>query len=350
MFTNNNLKVALAGIHRQVEDTPGGHNWASAFAEVPDTKVVAIYDKDQKTRDEFQDTWLDTWGEMHQYNDYNDMIESVKPDIVCIATRQTYHAEHIESAVKHGVRGLVCDKPLCTDLNESDRIIKVLRESETPFTFGLELRWSESYQAIFQMLREGIIGNVTSVVAHGVTELINHGCHFYDVALGMVGDPEPVSAIGIIDNPETFDDWRQGDPHGRGWISLDNGVNLGIMSEGEQRSYTITGSDGRMTVMNEGELVYLWENNIQAKKFSDKPRKIEVPKPSHPWPRGPASIRDLVDKIKKGGRTLCDVEETRRATEIGFAIHASNLLDGARVSFPVKNRSIKIDSRPWGND
>ena len=147
---------------------------------------------------------------MHQYNDYNDMIESVKPDIVCIATRQTYHAEHIESAVKHGVRGLVCDKPLCTDLNESDRIIKVLRESETPFTFGLELRWSESYQAIFQMLREGIIGNVTSVVAHGVTELINHGCHFYDVALGMVGDPEPVSAIGIIDNPETFDDWRQG--------------------------------------------------------------------------------------------------------------------------------------------
>ena len=48
MFTNNNLKVALAGIHRQVEDTPGGHNWASAFAEVPDTKVVAIYDKDQK--------------------------------------------------------------------------------------------------------------------------------------------------------------------------------------------------------------------------------------------------------------------------------------------------------------
>ena len=55
-----------------------------------------------------------------------------------------------------------------------------------------------------------------------------------------------------------------------------------------------------------------------------------------------------MNAIRTGGRTACDVEETRRATEIGFAIHASSALGGARVSIPVDNRTIRIDARPWG--
>ncbi len=57
---------------------------------------------------------------------------------------------------------------------------------------------------------------------------------------------------------------------------------------------------------------------------------------------------ELIKAIRTGGRTLCDVEETRRATEIGFALHASNDLGGARVSIPVENRAIRINGRPWG--
>ena len=344
------LRVALAGVHRQTDKALGGHNWASAFAEVPETSVVAIFDKDEDTRKQFQSTWQDVWGNMAEYDDYGEMLEKVQPDIVCEATRQTYHADNIENAIESGVKGLVCEKPLCTSLEEMDRIIEILRTSSVPFAFGLELRWSESYQAIFRMLKDGAIGDVTSVVAHGVTELINHGCHFFDVALGMAGDPEPVSAAGLIDDPNKFDDWRHGDPHGRGWVMLDNGVNLGIMSEGGRRSYTITGSTGRMTVMKEGERAYLWQSDQETGEFLGNPLEVDVPRPTHPWHRGPASIRDLVDKVKNGGRTACDLEETRRATEIGFAIHASDALGGSRVTFPVNNRTIKVDSRPWGNE
>ncbi len=344
------LRVALAGVHRQLDRKPGGHNWASAFAEVPQTAVVAVFDKGADTRQQFQDTWRGLWGEVERYDDYDDMLAKAKPDIVCVATRQTYHADHIEAAVAAGVKGIVCEKPLCATLEESDRIIAALRSGGAPFAFGLELRWSESYREIFRVLAHGAIGNVTSVIAHGVTELVNHGCHFYDVALGMAGDPEPVSASGLIDDPNKFDDWRRGDPHGRGWVALDNGVNLAIMPEGGRRSYTITGATGRMVVMQEGERAYLWETDTRTGDFTGPPIEIEVPRPAHPWHRGPASIRDLVDKARNGGRTACDVEETRRATEIGFAIHASNALGGASVPFPIQNRAIRIDSRPWGNE
>ncbi len=344
------LRVALAGVHRQVDSKLAGHNWASAFAEVPETTVVAVYDRGPETRQQFQDTWRDTWGAVDGFDDYGEMLEEAKPDIVCVSTRQTYHADHIEAAIAAGVRGLVCEKPLCTTLEEMDRIVDVLRTSEVPFAFGLELRWSESYNEVFRRLRDGVIGDVTSVVCHGVTELINHGCHFFDVALGMAGDAEPVSASGLIDDPNRWDDWRRGDPHGRGWVALDNGVNLGIMSEGGRRSYTIAGTAGRLVVMQEGERAYLWDTDDESGEFVDAPVELDVPRPDHPWHRGPAAVRDLADKVRNGGRTACDVDETRRATEIGFAIHASAAIGGAEVSFPVENRTIRVDSRPWGND
>ena len=78
---------------------------------------------------------------------------------------------------------------------------------------------------------------------------------------------------------------------------------------------------------------------------------IQVPLPvdTEPWARGSAIVRDLVNAVSTGGKTLCDVEETRRLTEIGFAFHASNALGGARVDMPVTDRTLRIDSRPWGN-
>lgn len=53
--------------------------------------------------------------------------------------------------------------------------------------------------------------------------------------------------------------------------------------------------------------------------------------------------------VRTDGKTMCDVEETLCLTEIGFAFHASHHLGGARVKMPVTNRTLCIDSRPWGN-
>ena len=50
----------------------------------------------------------------------------------------------------------------------------------------------------------------------------------------------------------------------------------------------------------------------------------------------------MLDEVKPD--ILC------RATEIGFAIHESNTLGGARVELPVKNRTRRIDFREWGNE
>ena len=345
------LRVAVAGCHRMVAQTPGGHNWGSAFAPVSDTRVVAVYDRGAETREQFRSCWRDVWGEMTPYDDFQRMLAEVKPDILCLATRQTYHAEQVEEAARAGVRGIIVEKPLATTLEEADRIFGACTQAKMALAEGLELRWSEQYRAISKSIRDGAIGEVTNVIAYGVSDLINHGCHWYDVALMMAGDPEPVWASGLVDDlaPE-ITDWRRGDPPGRGWIGLDNGVRLTILSEGGSRAYTVLGTRGRITILNEGNDAYLWETVDETTAFGKQPRTLDLPTSTEPWPRGPAVVRDLVNAVRTGGKTACDVPEARRATEIGFAIHASSALGGARVSFPVTDRTLRIDSRPWGNE
>ena len=69
--------------------------------------------------------------------------------------------------------------------------------------------------------------------------------------------------------------------------------------------------------------------------------------------RGGELVKDLVDAVRGGpdARTRCDVDEMRRLTEIGFALHESSRAGGALVTMPLPEReSIHVDSRRWGSD
>ena len=74
------------------------------------------FDKDTETRNQFQSVWNSKWPNMLMYENYDKMLIETRPDIVCIATRQTLHEEQIISAVNLGVRVIACEKPFATSL------------------------------------------------------------------------------------------------------------------------------------------------------------------------------------------------------------------------------------------
>ncbi|HEV2122518.1 MAG TPA: Gfo/Idh/MocA family oxidoreductase, partial [Chloroflexota bacterium] len=120
---HSQLRVAIAGCHRMVTRQPGSHNWAAGFSAVAETQMVAVYDADATTREAFVECWSGASGPpVVAYGDYGEMLQDIRPDIVCIATRQTQHAAQIEQAVASGVRGILCDKPLATSRAEVSRI------------------------------------------------------------------------------------------------------------------------------------------------------------------------------------------------------------------------------------
>ena len=354
MARDEALRVAMAGCHRSVTAQPGSHNWGSALAQVGEVRVVAAYDRGAETRAAFQATWRDTWGEAARYDDYQRMLDEVRPDIVCIATRQTHHSDQIVRAVAAGVRGVLCDKPFVTSLAESDAALDACREAGVAIAYGTEWRWSEEYRWLARRVRDGAVGTVQAILAHGLPNLVFHGCHWYDIALMLVGDPEPVRVSGRVGevSAQEPDAGRRLDPPGRAWVGLSNGATLALLPEGGGRAFTILGSAGRLEIVNDARQAYLWEarSGTPGENLAAAPASLEVPQPAEPWPRGPAIVRDLVRAVRNSTTTLCDVPQIRRATEIGFAVHESSAAGGATVGLPVSHRTRRIDPRAWGND
>ncbi len=340
-------RVAIAGCHRMLMRKLAGHNFASAFAAVPETEIVAVFDQGAETRADF----VRCWGDIPAYGDYACMLQEVQPDLLCIATRQTMHAHQIEQAVTAGVRGILCDKPLATTLAEADRIGTLCQAHGVPLAFGLDRRWQQPYCYLHQLIADGIVGTVTSVIAYGSPNLINHGCHWYDTALMLVGDPEPIWASGTVadvsgDPPDAR---RRMDPPGRGLVGLSNGAVLYCAPDGGPRpAFEVIGEQGRLIILNDASEVYHWTAVANADGTSL--RALEVPSHGEFWPAGPAMVRDLVDAVASQSRTACDVAQARRATEIGFAIHLSHAQNGAHIPLPAIDRTLAISSFPWGNE
>ena len=123
MTESASLRVAVSGCHRMLLRDLTSHNFAAAFHATPGVEIVAVFDYGAETRAEFVACWHDVWGDIPTFGDYESMLDEVKPDLLCVATRQTMHAEQIEAAIAAGVRGILCDKPLATSLSEMDRIL-----------------------------------------------------------------------------------------------------------------------------------------------------------------------------------------------------------------------------------
>jgi predicted dehydrogenase len=227
-----------------------------------------------------------------------------------------------------------------------DRIVTICRRNRVPLAFGLDRRWWLSYRQLRQMVADDIVGAVTSVIAYGLPNLINHGCHWYDAMLMLVGDPEPIWVSGLVDDVsnEPPDSRRRMDPAGLGQIGLSNGGVAYVTPGGSRPAFDVVGERGRLFVLNDAKEAYLWlANEAQL-------RPLALPPMGEGWQAGPAAVRDLVDAMQTGGTTSCDVEHARRATEIGFVIYISHAANGARVSLPATERSLRVPSFPWGNE
>ena len=184
--------MAVAGCHRQTTRPLAGHNFSSALAVSPDVELVGVFDHGAQTRA----VYADCWG-VPAHGTLVSLLAATAPDILVIAARQTMHAEMVEAAVAAGVRGLLVDKPLCASLGEADRITAACERAGVPLLFALDRRWSSRWEAVRAAVASGAVGGVQAVSVYGVSNTVNHGCHYTDLALGLMGDPEPrwVSAL-----------------------------------------------------------------------------------------------------------------------------------------------------------
>ena len=187
------------------------------------------------------------------YADPAPMLEQESPDLVSICTPPQSHRDLVELAVRSGVRGILCEKPMALSAADAAAMVDICREHGVRLALGYQLRSHLVHRQAAALVRDGAIGHPTfaRVICHG--SMISVGTHTFDLLCFLMGDP----TIEWIVGQAQFG----GSPHGDrgfaeettsvGYYRFDNGVSA--LFEGGQAATAfhhvyLEGTEGRMEI------------------------------------------------------------------------------------------------------
>ncbi|MFM1769188.1 MAG: hypothetical protein RJA22_1717 [Verrucomicrobiota bacterium] len=132
-------------------------------------RVTALCDVDATAREVAADQVRDLNGNQPKvYNDYRELLEKEKPEIVIIATPDHWHALQTIAAVQAGAHVFV-EKPTGHTVNESRAMLRAARASGRVVQVGLHRRIGPHHVSAMQFLKSGAVGQV------GMVRLFAHG-------------------------------------------------------------------------------------------------------------------------------------------------------------------------------
>ena len=97
---------------------------------------------------------------IHAFEKLDALLRAVQPDILDIIVPPSGHADAIRTALKHGVRTLICQKPFCTSRDEAEALTRDAEDAGATLVIHENFRFQPWYRAVKSALDEGHIGEV----------------------------------------------------------------------------------------------------------------------------------------------------------------------------------------------
>lgn len=91
-------------------------------------------------------------------SDLDLMIQKVRPDVLDIIVPPEAQAGAIRTALEHGVKTVICQKPFCASLAEAEDITRAAADAGTLLIVHENFRFMPWYRVIRQALEDGVIG------------------------------------------------------------------------------------------------------------------------------------------------------------------------------------------------
>ena len=331
------------GIMGNVADGLGGRHpsmykpccHADAYEFHPRTELVAGSSRSDKNRSLFQKKR----GDKPVYDDYREMLEEEKPDIVSIATPATSHAEITIEAAKLGVKGIYCEKAMAVSLLECEQMIQACKNAGATLMINHQRRWDNRYIELKRFIENGNIGALQSMqISLGGSRMCRSGTHMFDLALMLTGESIKFGQ-GWLSDPDNFD------PGGVGLFETVGGIRIFVdISAGMSHGFQIDliGQEGMIKILDGGFQFEYWsidqstEFQLMSKKHMPLNYSIQSPFLN--------AIDDLLNCIETGEKPDSSGENGKSAFEMITAIHQSHHSGRQIVDFPLKDKTLKIES------
>ncbi|MXY42578.1 MAG: Gfo/Idh/MocA family oxidoreductase [Dehalococcoidia bacterium] len=347
-------RVGIVGASGIVINTPRGEpsppldreistSHVSGLSYMPEMELAAICDINPEALERFEAAWSERWPETRLYADYGEMLEREKLDILTVATSDHRHAQIVIDGAECGVRGIFCEKPIATTLEETDAMIAACERNGVKMSVNHSRRWFPLYHKVRQAIRSGAIGTptvLTAVLGGPRAMMFRNGTHFID-ALCFFAESEPVKVSAILE--DGFDHWDryrgdggklpENDPGMTGTVLFENGVRAifrSLKGTAPISSLEITGPKGviRMGGNDRGaELAVLEDVRGEPTRTMIYPEQYQV--------QGTvAAYRELVDIMEHGGESISSPQDARVALQILLGFLESHRQGGRLVDVP----------------
>ncbi len=318
------------------------HSHVPAYAMLPETEIVGVCDLKQEPLDFFKEHWSERFPNALCYTDYKEMLAELRPEIISVVTSDNRHADIVVDAIKAGVKGVYCEKPIATTLADADRMIEAAEKSNVPITVNHSRRWRPIFRPAFDTLEKGAIGELKHIVVNyggPRAMLFRNGTHMIDtICMFARSDPEWVFA----ELQEGYEDyWPYKGDGGRtpdlepgvcGYIHFKNGVrafyNNNKTMTGVVREWELFGTEGRISV------------NDKHAELETAAGKKKIDCPHHMLVDSPSAIRELIDVIENGGETCSPPRQARRVLEVLLGFMASQKKGNVRIDFPLDENAV----------
>ncbi len=111
------------------------------------------------------------------FTDFDKMMQETKPDILIVTTVDATHNEFIVKGMEYGA-DIVTEKPMTTDELKCQEIIDAEKRTGRKVKVTFNYRYSPHRQKLFELLRSGVIGKVTSADFHWYLD-VHHGADYF---------------------------------------------------------------------------------------------------------------------------------------------------------------------------
>jgi predicted dehydrogenase len=349
-------RVALIGLSWITADPAGApshpvlgtaipYSHASALAAIPDVEVVAACDIVGSAREGFHRRWAGRWPGLRTYADHREMLATERPDVALVATPDHLHTGPVLAAIEAGVRGVVCEKPLSTSLEDADRIIEAATAAGTVIQVNYTRRWMPEWVEARRILESGEIGRLSQIVAQigGPRAMLyrNH-THVIDL-IGYLAGSAPSWVIAELEpGYEDYGTTYRGDggndpgtePGANYYVAYENGVRAYVTGMKDtiaaELAMLLVAGDGRIVVDLEGIRIHTMQNtDIRTTPGIPFVRPVT---PNYTVAGFQAAWLDLFTALDTGGTVQSPPEAARQTVALTEAI----LMSQQRGNVPVR--------------
>lgn len=174
---------------------------AEALKRVPGAELFAVTSPTAGHAEQF----ARKHGVRHAFRDYQKMLEAAEIDLVVLGCPNDLHCAFTERAAAAG-KHIVCEKPLCLNLQEADRMIAACDRAGVKLMYAEELCFTPKYVRLKRLLDEGALGRpyllkqsekhdgphagwFWDVNRSGGGVVMDMGCHAIEFFRWMLGKP-----------------------------------------------------------------------------------------------------------------------------------------------------------------